>query len=65
MKNSINVFMLLLIGVMASAQTTDTFTDPRDGEVYKTIIIEDLLTGTNTTWFAENLRYQTPKSWTY
>jgi uncharacterized protein (TIGR02145 family) len=65
MKQIINLILLLLIGVMASAQTTGTFTDPRDGEVYKTITIEDPLTGTNITWFAENLRYQTPKSWTY
>ena len=33
MKQIINLILLLLIGVMASAQTTGTFTDPRDGEV--------------------------------
>ncbi|MBU2553156.1 MAG: fibrobacter succinogenes major paralogous domain-containing protein [Bacteroidetes bacterium] len=38
---------------------TETFTDPRDGQTYKTVTIGDQ------TWFAENLNYETANSWTY
>ena len=48
----------------AKAQTTGTFTDPRDGETYATIEIEDPLVG-KVTWMAQNLRFLTADSWAY
>ena len=51
----------------ANAQKTGTFTDPRDGETYTTIKIEDPA-GTKVTWLAQNLRYLpagTANSWAY
>jgi uncharacterized protein (TIGR02145 family) len=51
----------------AKAQKTGTFTDPRDGETYTTIKIEDPA-GTKVTWLAQNLRYLpagTANSWAY
>jgi len=41
--------MLLNVDLAAFSQETGTFTDPRDGKIYKTVII-----GTQT-WMAENL----------
>jgi len=43
----------------------DFFIDPRDNEKYKIITIEDPLLGINIQWFAENLRFKTPNSWSY
>jgi uncharacterized protein (TIGR02145 family) len=36
---------------------TTTITDPRDGQIYKTITVDSMV------WFAENLNYETPGSW--
>ena len=36
---------------------TTTITDPRDGQIYKTITVDSMV------WFAENLNYDTPGSW--
>ena len=43
----------------------DIFTDPRDGETYKTITLEDSLKCTKVMWLAENLRFKTENSWAY
>lgn len=43
---------------MSQAQKKGTFTDPRDGQVYKTITIVDDLKGTSVTWMSQNLNYQ-------
>ena len=61
----------LWIGIIAMciAQTTGTFTDPRDGQIYKTITIEDQMKGTSVIWMAQNLNYYnsnvTPKCCAY
>lgn len=52
MKQLIILIILLNNNLAASAQETETFTDPRDGKTYKTLII-----GTQT-WMAENFEYK-------
>jgi uncharacterized protein (TIGR02145 family) len=44
---------------VSNGGSTNTFTDPRDGQTYSTIEIG------NQTWFSENLNYQTNDSWWY
>jgi uncharacterized protein (TIGR02145 family) len=38
---------------------TGTFNDPRDGQIYNTVEID------NQTWFSENLNFETTNSWWY
>ena len=47
------------------AQTLGTMTDPRDGQIYKTVSFENELPGTSITWMAENLNYKTSDSYAY
>ncbi len=46
-------------------QTMGTMTDPRDGQIYKTVSFENEFTGTSITWMAENLNYKTSGSFAY
>lgn len=47
------------------AQSTGTFSDSRDGQMYKTISFKDASTGRTVTWMAQNLNYKVPGSYAY
>jgi uncharacterized protein (TIGR02145 family) len=67
-KSAASVLLLTVFFItclyQAKAQGSGTFTDPRDGETYATIEIEDPLVG-KVTWMAQNLRFLTADSWAY
>jgi len=48
-----------LINTVKNATSNNSFTDPRDGQVYNTVTIG------NQTWMAQNLNYNTTESWWY
>ncbi len=67
MKKTIIITIVLIAVFCATtyAQTMGTMTDPRDGQIYKTVNFENMLTGTSITWMAENLNFKTSDSYVY
>jgi uncharacterized protein (TIGR02145 family) len=62
------IFILLAVVIFTQAgiaQSTDIFTDSRDGQPYKTISFKNALTGTTITWMAQNLNYKVQDSYAY
>ena len=63
-----HIFTLLSILLFTNAgiaQSTGTFTDSRDGQMYKTISFKNPKTGTTITWMTQNLNYKTQNSYAY
>jgi uncharacterized protein (TIGR02145 family) len=52
-------FSGFLLGLILNVYGQGKFTDPRDGNVYKTITVEGV------TWMVENLKYKTPEGSSY
>jgi uncharacterized protein (TIGR02145 family) len=59
------VLVTLFFAHLGIAQSTGTFTDPRDGQTYKTISYKEDSTGKTVTWMAQNLNYQVEGSYAY
>ena len=66
MKQHIFTLLSILLFTHAGiAQSTGTFTDSRDGQTYKTISIENTMTGNTAIWMAQNLNYKVQDSYAY
>lgn len=63
MKTTFALLVTFFSITSVSSQTSDYFTDPRDGQIYRTFTIEHSLLGT-TTWMAENFTENNLKSMT-
>lgn len=63
-----NIFVLigsLFFAMNGKAQTSDIFTDSRDGQTYKTISFQSATTDTTYIWLAQNLNYKVEGSYAY
>jgi len=56
---------ILFFTQVGCTKSTGTFTDPRDGQTYKTISFKNPLTGATVTWMAQNLNYKIQGSYAY
>ena len=61
----VTLLAILFFAQVGMAQATDTFTDSRDGQTYKTISFKNASTGTTVTWMAQNLNYKLQDSYAY
>jgi len=59
------VLSTLFFMQLGIAQSTGAFTDPRDGQMYKTISFKNPITGTTVTWMAQNLNYKVQGGYAY
>ncbi len=67
-KYILSVLLVSTIFVASAQVEPGTLTDPRDGQVYKTVTIDIVLEGDVTvkrTWMAQNLNFEVPESFCY
>jgi uncharacterized protein (TIGR02145 family) len=63
---SLMIISILTLTINGYSQSSNVFTDSRDGQNYNTITIEDPLKGTSVTWMAHNLNFKLAEDcWAY